>query len=131
MLCQLLLIVNSERLGIGIPFGETTRPRPFDAPRYTVSMMSISCPRTQCHHKRTDRVAVRSPLVYCPSPSCYTSAPQHMVSTNETSSKSEYAHLVVVTRPQVDHDVLVSAQATISHYASTPLKNLIITCRST
>ena len=26
------------------PFGDTTKPRPFDAPRYTVSIRSIICP---------------------------------------------------------------------------------------
>jgi len=29
----------------------------------------------------------------------------------ETGNRFEYAHLVVVTGPQVDHDVFVSAQA--------------------
>ena len=45
--CRVVFCNMSAYEGVGktrqeAPFGETTRPRPLEAPRYTVSIMSIN-----------------------------------------------------------------------------------------
>ena len=56
---------------VNSPLGATTKPRPLDAPRYTVSITSIiywsALPGTRVHGNL--------PPVYRPLPNCYLSAP--------------------------------------------------------
>lgn len=48
------------------PRGETTRPRPFEAPRYTVSMMSMSCRKSECCQPLFScRARIRPELTSC------------------------------------------------------------------
>lgn len=41
------------KMGTSLPFGATTKPRPFDAPLYTVSIISIICSSVLPHLNST------------------------------------------------------------------------------
>lgn len=89
------------------PLGETTRPRPFEAPRYTVSMISMSWAKWSVHFRHSLSANMLLPPVCYPLPS-YLRFRYEVLETHRQEWRHLNSHLVVVTGTKIYHYMLVS-----------------------